>query len=86
MSTWPRIADLHLHALFSAEAAQAVCGAMEQADRATERWSAIWAPMPYIGILWTTKPPEQRPKLAWEIKPTGRHGSRVQRRRARGKR
>lgn len=43
-------------------------------------------PMAYVGILWTLVPPEQRPRLAWDVKPVGRHGSRVQRRRARGRR
>lgn len=35
---------------------------------------------------WIFTPHEQRYKPAWDVKPIGRHGSRVQRRRARGRR
>ena len=45
-------------------------------------WLRPPQPMAYVGILWTLVPPEQRPP-AWDVKPVGRHGSRVQRRRAR---
>lgn len=40
-------------------------------------------PLAHIGILWTRRPPEQRPRLPWPGKATGRHGSRIQARRIR---